>query len=181
MSEHAIRLVETSLTAAEAADRCGVVQAWLLDRGVITRNPSRDAVLAPSEFRAGPLCAAAAAEAERWVGGGHTGVDVVAERQVHHALGNYEPPTCPRCGCPAVGEAEHHALIEPWLHERAEPAVRCVACGRSSLAGALLGPWSFHVGELAVVFHNWPPLREEFVAELGAVMGPRTRVVVERL
>ncbi|MDX8030115.1 hypothetical protein SK803_07820 [Lentzea sp. BCCO 10_0856] len=180
MSEHAIRLVEISLTAAQASRRADVVRTWLLERGVITRNPVRDAVMAPSEFRAGPHRSAAAAEADRWVGGGHTGVDVVSERQVHHAFGNYEPPLCPHCACAAISESDHHALVEPWLYERVEAAVRCVACGRSSLVGDLRGQWSFHIGDLAVVFHNWPPLRDEFVAGLGAVMGPRTRVVVDR-
>jgi hypothetical protein len=131
LSKHAIRLVEISLTAAEAADRAGVVRAWLLDRGVITSDLERDAVLAPSEFRTGPCCSSAAAEAERWV--------------------------------------EHHALIEPWLYKRTEAAVRCVACGRSSLVGDLRGQWSFHVGKLTVVFHNWPPLRD-------AVLSSRRRV-----
>lgn len=55
---------------------------------------------------------------------------------------------------------------------RAGPPVRCVACGRTSLVGDLAGRWSFHVGDLAVVFHNWPPLHEEFAADLGTVMGP---------
>ncbi|NKE62329.1 hypothetical protein FXN61_38565 [Lentzea sp. PSKA42] len=178
MSEHAIRLVEISLTAEEAERRAAVVASWLLDRGVIVVNENRS-LMAPSEFRAGPRCSAAAPEADRWVGGGHTGVDVVAERRVHHAVENYEPPACPRCGAEAISDSAHHALIEPWLYERVEPSVRCVTCGQSSLVGDLEGRWSFHIGELAVVFHNWPPLFPEFVAELGAVMGPRTRVVVD--
>lgn len=181
MSEHAIRLVEISLTADEARSRAAVVTSWLLDRGVITPNTARDEVMAPSEYRAGPRASVAALEADRWVGGGHTGVDVVAERIVHHATGNYEPPACPRCGREAISFGDHHAVIEPWLHDRVEASTQCVACGHTSLVGDLAGNWSFHIGDLAVVFHNWPPLSEEFVAELGAVMGPRTRVVVERL
>jgi hypothetical protein len=181
LSEHAIKLVEISLTAAEARSRAAAVTSWLLDRGVITPNTARDEVMAPSEFRAGLRCSDAAPEASRWVGGGHTGIDVVAERIVHHAIGNYEPPTCPHCCSEAIGFDDHHALIEPWLHDRVEACVQCVSCGRSTLVGDLKGRWSFHIGDLAVVFHNWPPLSEEFVAELGAVMGPRTRVVVERL
>lgn len=163
MSEHAIKLVEISLTAAEARSRAAVVTSWLLDRGVIAPNSARDEVMAPSEFRAGPRCSIAAPEGDRWVGGGHTGVDVVAKRTVHHAAGNYEPPECPHCGLPAISDDDHHALIEPWLHDHVEASVRCVACGQSTLAGDLEGRWSFHIGEL------------------GAVMGPRVRVVVERL
>jgi hypothetical protein len=180
LSEHAIKQVEISLTATEARRRAVIVTSWLLDRGVIVPNAARDSVMAPSEFRAGPRCSFAALEAERWVGGGHTGIDVVAERMVHHAIGNYEPPTCPHCSAAAIDFDDHHALIEPWLYDRVEALVRCVACGRSTLVGDLEG-WSFQVGDLAVVFHNWPPLADEFVASLGARMGPRTRMVVERL
>ncbi len=64
---------------------------------------------------------------------------------------------------------------------RVEAPVRCVACGRTSLVGDLDGRWSFHVGDLAAVFHNWPPLHDEFAADLGPAMGPRTRMVLERL
>lgn len=180
MSTHAIRLVEISLTATEARRNAPVVTSWLLARGVITPNPDRD-LMAPSEFRAGPHCSAASPEADRWVGGGHTGVDILVGRQVHHAAGNYEPPACPHCGAEAIGADDHHALIEPWLHDRVEAPVRCIACGRTSPVGDLDGRWSFHVGDLAVVFHNWPPLHEEFAADLGTVMGPRTRMVLERL
>ncbi|MEV6239150.1 hypothetical protein [Lentzea sp. NPDC051838] len=181
MSKHAIKLVEISLTADEARSRAVAVTSWLLDRGVIVPNDARDEVMAPSEFHAGPRCSWAAPEAERWVGGGDTGVDVVAERIVHHAVGNYEEPSCPFCSLPAIGFDEHHALVEPWLQDRAEGSVRCVACGRTSLVGDLVGDWSFHIGDLAVVFHSWPPLAGEFVVDLGAVMGPRTRMVVERI
>ncbi|MFI6094621.1 hypothetical protein ACIA8G_03655 [Lentzea sp. NPDC051213] len=176
LSTNAIRLIEISLTAEQARSRAVAVTSWLLDRGVITPNWERDAELSPSEFRAGPQCAAVAPGSF-----GHGGVDVVVERQVHHAVENYEPPTCPGCGYPAIYFDAHHALIEPWLFERAEASVRCVACGRSSLVGNLGGHWSFHIGDLAVVFHDWPPLTEEFVAELGAVMGPRTRMVIAHL
>ncbi|PWK81180.1 hypothetical protein C8D88_11989 [Lentzea atacamensis] len=135
MSEYAIKLVEISLTAAQARQRAPVVTSWLLDRGVITPNLARDEIMAPSEFRAGTRCSAAAPEADRWVGGGHTGIDVVAARTVHHATGNYEPPTGPHCGCVAINDDDHHAFIEPWLYDRVEPSVRCVVCGRSTLAG----------------------------------------------
>ena len=177
MSEYAVKLVEISLTAAQARHRAPVVTSWLLDRGVITPNLTRDEVMSPSEFCTGPSCSVASPEADRWGGG----IDVIAERTVHHAIGIYEPPTCPHCGCTAISDDDHHALLEPWLYDRVEASVRCVACGRSTLAGDLDCRWSFLIGDLAVVFHNWPPLADEFVAELGAVMGPRTRMVFERL
>ncbi|MFD9699780.1 hypothetical protein [Lentzea sp. NPDC059081] len=106
-------------------------------------------------------------------------VDVVVERVVHHAFGNYDPPSCPGCGA-AVDDSAHHDLVEPWFSAGFEGSLTCVSCGLSTLAGDLVGPWGFHVGELAVVFLNWPPLPPVVVAELGAVMGPRPRVVLTR-
>jgi hypothetical protein len=178
VSEHAFRLVEISLTAVEARTHAPAVTSWLLERGVIEPNFARS-VMAPSEFRAGPRCSSAAPDADRWVGGGNTGVDVLTERLVHHAVENYEPPACPSCGEVAISDSDHHALIEPWLYDRVEPEVRCVACGQLAAVGDLVGPWSFHIGDLAVVFHNWPPLAPEFVTELSTLMGSRTRLVID--
>ncbi|MGW6442125.1 hypothetical protein [Lentzea sp. NPDC055074] len=171
--EHSVRLVEVSLSASEASVRSAVVVSWLSARGVVVRTPSRDPLIAPSEFVAGPRHSAVV---EGSVSGANTSVDVVVSRLVHHASGNYEPPACPGCGA-AVDD--HESLLEPWLHSGVEPLSHC-ACGLSVPAGDLAGRFSFQVGELAVVFHNWPPLLPSFVDELGAVMGPRTRVVVDR-
>ncbi|MFD4637558.1 hypothetical protein ACFWN2_09615 [Lentzea sp. NPDC058436] len=173
MSEHSVRLVEVSLTAAEASRRAPVVTAWLLERGVIAANDSWDPLMAPSEFQAGPGSSSVCSSA---VAGPNTGVDVVVERRVHHAGGNYEPPACPGCGSAVP---DHLDLIEPWLCTGVEPSVRC-ACGLSTSAGDLVGVWACHVGELAVVFHNWPVPAPAFVTALSAVMGPRTRVVIGR-
>jgi hypothetical protein len=174
VSEHSVRLVEVSLTAAEASVRAPVVAEWLLGRGVIVVNALRDPLMAPSEVQAGPWSSFVCSGP---VGGVNSGVDVVVGRRVHHAGGNYEPPACPGCGAPFD---DHHSLVGPWLHSGVEPSARCASCGLSVLAGDLVGRWSFHVGELAVVFHNWPELDPAFVTELSAVLGPRVREVAGR-
>lgn len=181
MGTHAIKLVEISLSEWEARERAPVVTSWLLEREVIVPNPEREDIFSPSEFRGGPRYAEVAPDEFGQVGGGNTGVDIVVDRIVHHAIENYEPPTCPDCGAEAISFEDHHELIGPWLYHRVEPEVRCVACGHLSLAGNLEGSWSFHIGDLAVVFNNWPPLTEKFVAELGTVMGPRTRIVIDHI
>lgn len=178
MSTHAIRLVEISLSEREARERAPVVTSWLLEREVIAPNPRREELWSPSEFRAGPRYTEVAPDELGHVGGGDTGVDIVVDQIVHHAVENYEPPTCPGCGAEAISFEEHHELLGPWLYHRVEPEVACVACGHTTPAGNLEGSWSFHIGELAVVFNNWPPLTMSFVAELSSVMGPRTRVVI---
>src|SRR6266498_4355504 len=97
---------------------------------------------------------------------------------LHDALpiAAYAPPRCRSCQHP-LDEELHDRLVRPWL-EGHEPAVTCAHCG----ATHPLGDWpdSYQVGELAVRFNNWPPLADDFLAELGAHLGPRWRVVHER-
>lgn len=177
VSDDCVTVVEISVGPLEAADRADTVIGWLLDTGVVAENARRDQMWQPSAYRPGPRVRTAA---PGWQETDYTlannGVDVLVERQLYHALSAYVPPACPRCGH-RLDEATHESLVEPWLEGR-EPAARCDSCGRITP----LGDWpdSCQVGELAVTFHNWPPLAETFVAELGAQMGPRWRVVHER-
>lgn len=176
VSDDCLTVVEISIGPLEAADRADAVIQWLLDTGVVVANPRRDGVWQPSGYRAGPQVRTAA---PTWHDTDYTlannGVDVLVERQLYHSLGAYVPPACPRCGH-RLDETAHEALVGPWLDGR-EPEVRCDACD----AVAPLGDWpdSYQIGELAVSFHNWPPLDEAFLAELGARMGARWRVVHE--
>jgi hypothetical protein len=55
----------------------------------------------------------------------------------------------------------------------------CAVCGHHAPLGDWQGRWTYYVGELAVRFNNWPPLTEGFIADLGAHLGPRWRVVYE--
>jgi hypothetical protein len=104
----------------------------------------------------------------------NNGVDIVAERQVHHPVANYEPPTCGRCGV-AIDPDAHHALLEEWLAVK-EPEVACASCGWTALIGDWPAEWGFAVGAPAVVFNNWPILTDEFVASLRSAFGGRTHL-----
>ena len=174
MSEHAVVVVEISQPASQARERALAVTAWLRERGVITRNGSRDEVWQPSEYVAGPRVVEVAPGAH---GGANSGVDIVVGRELFHPMENYEPPQCPRCRA-AIDADAHHDLIEPWLGG-GEPVAACRACACEELVGDWVGEWTFYVGELAVVFHNWPPLTDQFVDELGERLGPRCRMVLK--
>lgn len=177
MSEHAITVVELSLSAAEAAQRAHLARQWLLNTGVIVGNPKPDELWNPCEFLAGPQVQGIACETDvdrrLW----NTGVEVLCERQLHHPIENYEPPGCPRCATP-LAEDVHTALIETWI-EQGEPSTSCGACSHAALLGDWPGQWTYYVAELAVRFNNWPPLTDAFIADLGTHLGPRWRVVYE--
>lgn len=184
MSESAITVVEISLPAGAAQRRAVELTRWLLDMAVIEPNTERDDLWQPSEYRAGPQVLSAAPEFDLWSRRSrNNGVDVMAGRGLNHPCENYEPPDCPTCNT-TLDEETHTSLIEPWL-AGPEPRVTCRTCRTRALLGDWtghgdkFGQWTFHVGELAVSFNNWPALNPVFLAELGARMGPRWRVVSE--
>jgi len=176
VSDDCVTIVEISIGPLEAADRADTVIQWLVDTGVVVPNRQRDEVWQPSAYRPGPdVHKAAPSWQETDYTLANNGVDVVVERQLYHSVEAYQAPSCPTCGHP-LDESTHEGLMTPWL-DGTEPQVRCPACD----AVHPLGDWpgSFQVGELAVSFHNWPPLADDFLASLGARMGPRWRVVHE--
>ena len=173
MSENSVAVVELSVTGAAAQERAAAVRDWLLASGVIVLNSERDELWQPSEFAAGPAAATAFPDYPDDVAQlgvlSNSGVDVVTKRQVFHSVENYEPPACPSCATP-MDEGEHHELIYGWLGGT-EPSVSCRSCHHSSLIGDWRGKWTFQIAELGVVFNNWPPLVDAFVAETGRLLG----------
>jgi hypothetical protein len=179
MSENAITVVELSLDDASARSRADATREWLLSTGVVAMNTKRDELWQPSEFRAGPSVLRAV---DVWgpddARGANSGVDVVVGRELHHSMENFEPPACPGCAFALELDDERHAaLIEGWLGG-VEPVVTCRRCHRFAPLGDWTGEWMFAVGNLAVRFNNWPPLREEFVEALKQQLGPRCRLVL---
>lgn len=176
MGDACVTVVEISIDPLEAADRADGVITWLLDTEVVVPNRHRTSGWQPSAYQPGPRVRRAVPS---WHDADYTlvnnGVDVLVERQLYHSLGAYVPALCPACDHP-LDESTHEALAQPWL-DGAEPEVTCQQCG----AWHPLGDWphSFQVGELAVCFNNWPAPCGAFLAELGARMGPRWRVVHE--
>ncbi|MER5737612.1 hypothetical protein ABT117_18325 [Streptomyces sp. NPDC002262] len=93
------------------------------------------------------------------------------------------PPVCPHCA--ATYEDGHREAFSPvmdawWNTGRGE--VPCPACGHT----VPLAAWEWDGDGLAFAylgFESWrgPALLPEFVAELGRVLGHRTRLVRGRI
>ncbi|WP_273940063.1 hypothetical protein [Kutzneria chonburiensis] len=105
----------------------------------------------------------------------NTGVTVITDRMVFDSAQNVTPPDCPACTV-RLGIDHYIDQMTPWLLS-GEPTVGCPACGHAALLGDWPGTWTCQVGNLGVRFTNWPPLRDDFVGELGRRIGPRWRVV----
>jgi hypothetical protein len=182
MGESSITVVEISVSAHEASLRAAELSRWLLDIGVVRFNTARDEIWQPSEYRSGPGATAVAPQVNNPAGQlVNNGVDIIAQRRFYSPDENYGPPDCPACG-ETLDEATHVDLVEPWL-AGPEPIVTCDACGVQTPIGDWIadgnewGQWTFHVGQLAVTFNNWPGLTRDFRSELGGRMGPRWRVI----
>lgn len=105
------------------------------------------------------------------------GVDIVVGRSVYSAGENHEAPHCASCGM-AIEHEAYWPAIESWS-AGIEPEVACRGCGASRLLGDWEGePAACAVGDVAVCFEDWLPLRDSFVARLRAELGGRTRLVV---
>ena len=176
MSDDCVTVVEMSIGAMEAADRADAVIRWLLDHEVIVPNPTRGSSWRPSAYVPGPRAPVAAPEfGDTDYTLANNGVDILVERELYRDTAPHDQPSCADCGY-ELAETTLEGLIRPWLDGR-EPRVRCPGCGTVRP----LGDWpdGYLVGELAVRFNNWPDLSEEFMSELGTLMGPRWRTVHE--
>jgi len=179
MSEHAVIVCELSATRAEAPERARAAKQWLLERGIIQPNAARDELWQPCEFLPGPHAIDVAPEfaLEHWRNLWNNGVDIVAERRLHHPIENYDPPPCPTCGAARVDHPVADSF-DPWLEGQELLAV-CAGCGESHLLGDWVSAFSWYVAEIAVYFHNWPIIDGAFFEELGALLGPRWRIVYQ--
>jgi hypothetical protein len=176
MSENAITLVELDVTPDVAAGRAAAITDWLLAEGVVVRNPTLD-LHQPSPLLPGPKAGDVAPDAWQFLELSNRGVDVIANRQVHHPVENYEPPPCPVCKMP-LDPIDHYALVEDWL-AGTEPTVTCQNCGEANRIGDWVHEFTFYIGNLAVRFNNWTMLSEGFLADLGSRLGSRWRLVLE--
>ena len=179
MSEHSVTIVDLDTTGADVNVRAEAVRDWLLEIGVIVPNERRDELWQPSAYAGGPNAAFAfpGYETDQADLGvlANSGVDINTDRQIYHPVENEEPPTCPSCGAELDYDV-NPTVLDDWF-ERGEPTVTCSSCGISSLIGDWQGEWTYHVGDIAVAFNNWPPLSDSFIEDVGARLGDRWRVV----
>lgn len=128
---------------------------------------------------------------ERWHHLPCDGLAVVTGRTVFFgALGSGGSPVCPRCAQPvaltrwtdtAEGAGPFPAAVETW-HRTGTALVRCAACDRP----APLTDWTWEHDEFAFAclgfeFWNGPPLRPEFITEVGRVLGHRIRLMAGKV
>jgi len=176
MSENAITLVELDVTTEVAAQRAADITDWLLAQGVVVRNHTPN-LHQPSELVRGPKAGDVAPDAWQFLDLSNSGVDVIAKRDVHHPVENYEPPPCPVCGTP-IDEGVHYSLLDEWM-AGTEPTATCQNCGETNRIGDWVHEFTFYIGNLAVRFNNWTLLSEAFKADLGSRLGSRWRLVLE--
>lgn len=81
------------------------------------------------------------------------------------AYSNFEEWQCPRCRV----ELYSTDLVERWIKTKEEPVATCSGCGWAAKLGDWPGDFpAAIVGAPAIAFHNWHPLRADFVSDLGA-------------
>ncbi len=165
------------LDAADIEEAARRVTDHLTISRVIKPNADRDELWQPSQWAAGDGADAVLAEAQdaRWRRLANNGVDITLERQAHDAGEGYSPPACPSCKA-LLDEDQHIDLLGSWV-DGGEPIVTCAGCHSSAPLGDWPCDWPSVVGAPAIVFNNWPPLRDTFVAELRRLLGGRTAVV----
>ncbi|MGV9692385.1 hypothetical protein ACWDUX_25140 [Streptomyces sp. NPDC003444] len=170
MSSSFQTIVDLDATAEDAVAHGERVVAWLVGEGIV-ESPDRGP---------GPRWERATGFREA---NGNEGLTVVTGRTVFFSPQHGGPPVCPHC---AVAWRDGHreafspAMEEWWDTGRAE--VPCPVCGRV----VPLAAWEWAEDGLAFAylgfeFRNGPALLPEFVAELGRVLGHRTRFVRGRI
>lgn len=157
-------------TEGDPADIARRLARGLVEFRIVVDLPRHDLTYGP-----GPAAATAIERGTPWVDHGDTEVSISTERTMYNAFGQAARPNCDRCGTQADRLAVQTAC-DAWF-VATEPDLTCQACGWTALVGDWPAPWPFAVGAPAVVFENWPPLDPQFLSEVRALIGGRTRVV----
>ncbi|WP_328399251.1 hypothetical protein OHS70_20545 [Streptomyces sp. NBC_00390] len=205
MGDHFQTIVDLDATAEEAPALAARAVAWLAAEGIV-RAERTDCVLGkPLGHPPGPNWARTASpdDADR---DPSDGLDVTTGRTVFFGgQGDADWADCPSCGGRTLfgpGDADRYdpldddtpadeggePLDEEWeSFSRAmdawsamgEASVECRHCGVD--IPIIDWTWShdyYAFGHLGLQFWNWPEFRQEFVAELGTVLGGHRTVVV---
>ncbi|MBU6489021.1 MAG: hypothetical protein KGQ57_14545 [Burkholderiales bacterium] len=111
-----------------------------------------------------------------------TSYQVAVERTVFHAGSNCNQIRCPDCGANHELDAvPWREAVERWHSCEADYALACPVCAHS----APIIDWTFLefdwvFGTLGFGFNNWM-IDARLAAELGNVLGHRTKVVYEHI
>jgi hypothetical protein len=171
--------LEATLEDASALAQKGL--QWLVQQGIAESIPDSGGALSGADlYRPGPKAAAWAeymADDLRLCG-----VEVTVERTVFHAGSNSDHIRCPHCGARhGLDAVPWSEAVERWHSGETDYTLACPTCTHSAPIVAwtfLEFDWAF--GNLGFGFNNWM-IDERLVAELGNVLGHRTKVVYEHI
>ena len=196
MGDYFQHIVDVQVADDTAAGLAARLVAWLVETGVIEAELT-DCVLGDLGHRPGPGYRAAVTDAvddDFLLDGMENGVEVHVERTVFDpSQGDPTSATCPRCGeVVAFIDPGPWKLTSEWAafaevldrwQEGGSSAVPCPRCG----VPVGINDWQWHewfpmaVGCLGLTFWNWPPLAEEFVAQVAERLGHRVIVIAGKL
>lgn len=189
MGDYFERIIDVEVAADDAGALAEQTVDWMVSRGWLLRETSRDTMYSlqvDEGYRPGPEWSRMTQEwGADWMPGP---VAVIVGRYPHFAgQGAIEPSAadCPHCRATTViidypqrWEADKAVwqpfadAIDAW-RDTGAGAVTCVSCGTASPVTDWEWADEFALGALAFDFWGWPPLTDEFVAELGARLGHR--------
>ncbi len=181
MSDSVCWVVDLEARLEDAAASAQKSLQWLVQHGIAEPIPASGAALSGADlYRPGPQAAAwseyIADDLQL------CGVEVRVEHTVFHAGSNIEQIRCPHCGTNhELDTVPWSEAVERWHSGKADHTLACPTCARS----APIVDWTFlefdwAFGNLGFGFNNWM-IDARLAAELGNVLGHRTKMVYERI
>lgn len=176
-------IVDEEASAEEAETLANEIRDWLVGRGIIQATLT-DCVLEGDGrgYPPGPNFEEAISPGAHHhflhlrTNGLHLGIG----RTVFHSGQGETTVVCPKCQAPLDDHTKWVATIEEW-YEGKTALLRCPRCNASTpITGWVFDPpWG--LGNLGFNFWNWPPLKDEFVSELGDRLKHQTVTVKGKL
>lgn len=173
------------------ADRLAArVRDWLVSAGIVLAERTDCVLGSELGHPPGPNAGRALEDPssdQGWQGLWTNGLDITVGRRVFDAgQGEVEAVTCPHCAKRIRLDDDHGEAwdlisdaFDEWLTGR-DGVVACPSCGREVEPAAWRWPGDhFALGHLGFQFWNWPPLKQDFVAEVGRRLGGHRVVLLE--
>jgi hypothetical protein len=162
-------IVDRNVSIEEAETLANEIRDWLVDRGIIQATMT-DCILGGDGrgYPPGP-------NVEEVIGpGDHSlflklwtnGLGLVTGRTVFYSGQGETTVLCPKCRVSHGDHAQWGDVIGEWYAGKAA-LLRCPHCKTSTAITEWVfdPPWGF--GNLGLVFWNWPPLKDDFISEIG--------------
>lgn len=175
-------VVDRDATESEAPQSGILIQQWLVDEGIISRNASACVLGSDTGYPPGP-------NYEKAVGGhddclnllATNGLNIITTRNVFHTGQGGCELVCAACterfeATDAWGDA-----VGEWYERNGPGSLACPGCGHSQPIDEWEHdpPWGF--ANLGFEFWNWPPLTEQFVQQFAERLKHRVLLVAGKL